>query len=265
MKIFKAFLHTILLVIIQSLIGIIIILIFREIDQNNRDYYEHSIGLFRTFAQLIGYIIFFYLFWRLRSNWIKKPDLKINNFKILLSIIIIGIGYNLILSPFSDFENLLKYLNDSDLIQHSNNFTVFDKALIYRIIGILIISPIFEELFFRKYLISRLLNENSKKISLIVSSICFSLIHFETPNNLIPAFIFGIISGLIFIKTNKIGYSILLHLICNSLLLIDLVSGDKFFNYLFELKFNSIYWIIFVVGIILSYFGLKKITTANNI
>ena len=142
---------------------------------------------------------------------------------------------------------------------------MIDKSLIYRIVGVLIIAPIFEELFFRKYLINRLLKENSKKITLITSSICFSLIHFETPSNLIPTFLFGIASGLIFIKTNKIGYSILFHLICNSLWLIDLVSGDKFYNYLLGLKFNSTYWIIFVLGIIISYFGLKKITTANTV
>ena len=104
MKIYKAFLHTILLVIIQSLIGITIILIFRQIDENSKDYYVHGLGLYRTFAQLTGFLIFFYYFWKPRRNWIRKPDLKIDNFKILISIIITGIGYELIKSPFSDFH-----------------------------------------------------------------------------------------------------------------------------------------------------------------
>ncbi len=264
MKIYKAFLHTILLVIIQSLIGIMIILIFRQIDQNNKDYYEHGLGLFRTFAQLTGFLIFLYYFWKPRNIWISKSDLKIDNFKIISLLFVIGIGLEFIKSPFTDFSNILKHINQSDLINHSNNFEGFDKALIYQIIGVLIISPIFEELFFRKYLISKLLKENNKIIALIISSICFALIHFETPNNLIPAFLFGIVSGLVFLKTKKIGYSILLHFICNSLWLIDLVLGDKFYNYLYELEFNSIYWIIFIFGILLTYFGLKKITTANT-
>ena len=264
MKIYKAFLYTIILVIIQSLIGIMIILIFRQIDQNDQDYYEHALRLFITFAQLTGFLIFFYYFWKPTNFWISKSDLKIDNFKIISLLFVIAIGLEFIKSPFADFSNILKNINQSDLIKHSNNFEGFDKSMIYRIIGVLIISPIFEELFFRKYLINNLLKENNRIITLIVSSICFALIHFETPNNLIPAFLFGIVSGLIFLKTKKIGYSILLHFICNSLWLIDLVLGDKFYDYLYELEFNSTYWMIFILGIIMTYFGVKKITTVNN-
>ena len=265
MKIFKAFLHTIFLLSIQILIGIAIVLIFQQIDKNNKDYYEHALGLYRTFAQLSAFLIFSYFFWKPWNNWISKPDLKINNFKIISLLFVIGIGLELIKSPFADFSNILKHINQSDLIYNSHNFKGFDKTWIYRVIGVIIIAPIIEELFFRKYLINRLLKENSKIATLITSSICFSLIHFETPNNLIPAFLFGLASGLIFIKTNKIGYSILLHLIGNSLWLIEVVSGDKFYRYLYELEFNSIYWIIFALGIIMTYLGLKKITIANNV
>jgi len=263
MKIYKAFLHTVLLIIFQNLIGVLIILIFRQIDQNNKEYYEHALGLFRTLAQLTGFLIFFYYFWKPRNIWISKSDLKIDNFNIISLLFVIGIGNELIKSPFIDFNNILKHLNQSDLVNYSNNFKMLDKAMIYQIIGVLIIAPIFEELFFRKYLISKLLKENNEIITLTIASICFSLIHFETPNNLIPSFLFGIMSGLIFIKTRKIGYSILLHLICNSLWLIDLFSGNTFYNYLYKLEFNSTYWMLFILGIIMTSYGLKKITKSN--
>lgn len=265
MKIYKAFLHTIFLLSIQILILIAIVLIFQKIDKNNKDYYEHALGLYRTFAKLSAFLIFSYFFWKPWNNWISKPDLKINNFKIISLLFVIGIGFELIKSPFIDFSNILKHIKQSDLIYNSHNFKGFNRTMIYQVIGVIIIAPIFEELFFRKYLISRLLKENSKVVTLIISSICFSLIHFETPNNLFPAFVFGLASGLIFIKTNKIGYSILLHLICNSLWLVDVFLGDRFYHYLFELEFNSTYWIIFALGIIMTYLGLKKITTANNL
>lgn len=264
MKIYKAFLHTIFLIGIQTLIGLAIILIFQLIDKNNKDYYEHALGLFRTFAQLSGFLIFSYYFWKPWNHWISKSDLKIDKFRIISFLFIVGIGYEFIKSPFVDFNNILKYLNQSDLIYNSHNFEGFDKNLIYRAVGVIIIAPIIEELFFRKYLIIKLLKENSKIATLITSSICFSLIHFETPNNLIPSFLFGLASGLIFLKTNKIGYSILLHFIVNILWLIEVVSGDKFYNYLFELEFNSTYWMLFTLGLIMTYFGLKKITTAKN-
>lgn len=264
MKIYKAFLYTVLLVLIQSLIGLLIGLIFRQIDPNSQVFYDHSLGLFRTFAQLTGYLIFFNYFWKPKINWIQKNDFKINNFKVILLIILIGTGYELIKSPFSDFNNLLKHLNKNNLINHSNYFNHFNIEWIYRSFGVLIIAPIFEEFFYRKYLINNLLLKNSKILALAVSSLCFSIIHFETPNNLIPAFLFGVGSGIIYLKTNKIGYSILLHFFCNSLWLLDVVFGDKFYNYLYKLEFNSTYWIIFFSGILLCYLGLKKITKAKT-
>ncbi|MBS3738464.1 MAG: CPBP family intramembrane metalloprotease [Psychroflexus sp.] len=52
-------------------------------------------------------------------------------------------------------------------------------------------------------------------ISIVLSSLLFSLIHWEKLNNLIPTLLFGIISGLIFIKTQRIVYSILMHFLFN--------------------------------------------------
>lgn len=259
----KAFIYTIGLTLIQMIIGAIIVLLIKQIDPNNNDYYVHGLGLYQTFATPAGFLIFFYIFWKPRKDWICKTDLKIDNFYIICLLLIIGIGLEFIKSPFFDFDNLLKYFNKTDLVNHSHNFNGFDKTLIYKTIGVLIIAPIFEELFFRKYLITNLLKENNRIITLIISSICFALIHFETPNNLIPSFIFGIVSGLIFIKTKKIGYSILLHFISNSFWLIGIVSGDEFYNFLFNLKFNSTYWILFILGILMTYFGLKKIATTK--
>ncbi len=257
MKIQHALLHTILLVAIQSLIGMSIIFIFKQIDETNIDYYNHGLGLFRTFAPICGFLIFFYFFWKPYQNWINKEDLDIRNLKILSSIFCIGIGYELIKSPFSDVDNLLNHFNQQDIIKHSSIYDNSRITTVYKLMATLVIAPIFEELFFRKYLISRLLQTNNQNITILVSSICFSLIHLETPNTLIPAFIFGLMSGYIFIKTNKIGYSILLHFICNSLWAIDFITGNNFYTYLFELKFNMVYWILFLGGILFTYFGLK--------
>lgn len=267
MKIYKAFLHTIILVIIQILIVMLITFIFKWFNDNDNDqeYYDLVLGLFRTFVQISGYLIFFIIFWKPSSNWIINNDLKINNFKIIALLVIIGIGFEFLKSPFFDFDNIIKYIKKTDLLYRPNNFIGFDKALIYRSFGAIIIAPIFEELFFRKYLINKLKINNSKVITLLISSICFALIHLEYPNNVIPTFLFGLGSGIVYLKTNKIGYSILLHFICNSLWLIDLVLEDKFYNFLYTLEFNLIYWMIFILGILMSFFGLKKITTVKNV
>lgn len=264
MKIYKAFFYTILLVIFQALAVICVFLILRLLNQHNNDYYVQNLDFFSAITQLIGFLIFFIFFWKPYKNWVNESDLKVNNTKFLFSILIIGIGYELIKSPFSDFNNLINYMNKIDLVNYSFLYDKNDSQFIYRIFSALIIAPIFEELFFRKYLITNLIKENNRIISLLISSICFSLIHFETPNNLIPTFIFGIVSGLIFLKTRKIGYTILLHFICNSLWLLDVLFDNKFYILLFNFKFNFYYWMIFILGIAMTYFGLKKITAANT-
>jgi membrane protease YdiL (CAAX protease family) len=265
MKIHQAFLQTIILVAIQSLITVIITLIFKQIYGDNQDAYFQLLGLNRTFVQITGYLIVFLLFWKPFSSWISNNDLKIDDFKIITLIIIIGIGFEFLKSPFHDFENIINYLKNTDLKYYSNYFDGFDRTLVYRATGAIIIAPVFEELFFRKYLISKLITRNSRTLTLLISSICFALIHFETPNNIIPAFLFGIGSGIIYLNTKKIGYSILFHFFSNSLWLIDLVLGDKFYNFLFSLEFNFIYWMISIIGLIISIIGIKKITTDNNV
>lgn len=265
MKLYKAFLYTLLVTLFQAIIGILIFFSIKQLNLDKNDAYEHSLGLFRTFAQIVGYFLFFYFFWKQSKSWIQKTDLKINNFKIITLLLVIAIGLELFKSLFFDYSNLLKLINKAELVHYGYNFNRFNTRFIYRTIAVLIISPIFEELFFRKFLINRLIKEHSKILALVISSICFALIHIETPTNLIPAFIFGIVSGLIYLKTNKIGYSMLLHFIGNSLWFFNVIIGNKFYNYLYSLEFSPAYWMLFIVGIALTYFGTKEITTAKSL
>lgn len=76
-----------------------------------------------------------------------------------------------------------------------------------------ICAPIFEELLFRKAIISRI-SKYGDGIALVFSALIFGLFH----GNLLQggyAFILGLFFGYVFIKTGKIRYSIVMHMFVN--------------------------------------------------
>lgn len=89
--------------------------------------------------------------------------------------------------------------------------------------------------------------------------LCFAVIHIDTPFNIIPTFLFGLISSLIFIKTKQIGYSIVLHFLVNILVQLFYVLDLNFDKWLMELNFSLTYWALFFIGILITYFGTKTI------
>ena len=135
---------------------------------------------------------------------------------------------------------------------------------IYYILTTVIVSPIIEELFYRKFLLKKLTNKYNLTTALIISSFCFSIIHIQTPNNLITAFIVGIIFGLIYMHTKKIGYTIILHTIINLIIIIPNNIGYSYDNWFFGTKFDGIYWLLFIIGIMITYLGVYKILKAKQ-
>ena len=173
-------------------------------------------------SYILAYLLIFYLFWKPKPNYSTVLDADRLNLKLIPYLILVAIGLGFVGQPFWDYDRLIEYFLHSNFEPYTSSFSGFSLHYAYTIIGTLIIAPIFEELFFRKLLFSKLLEKYDIYIAIIISSICFSAIHFETPGNLIPSFIFGVISCLIYLKTKKISYSILLHFINN--LYITLVS-----------------------------------------
>jgi len=261
MNILKAFLLTALLIAIEVGISLGVY----ELIQNYipTDYFIHYFGLMSLIPMIIAYLIILKVF-KVNLNW-KNRQIKISAIEInmISYLLIVTIGLELFDRPFFDFSKIVDYFRDVEIepfeFYESSNISVF-----YRGISVLIIAPIFEELFFRKFLFTELLKKYSLKLSIIISSICFALIHLPSYRNLLPTFIFGIISCLIYRKTKNIFYTIILHFLCNLSWLFLGTYGESFYKWSFGLEYNFTYWILFGVGIILTLFGIKKITTANN-
>ena len=262
MNIFKAFFLTALLIVIEL---VIYFGFSKLLEPQARNYISfenitHYLRLQNLIAQIVSYLVLFYLFFRndfKLQNGIE--NIKTLNFRTIFYLFIIVIGLELFDRPFFDFSKIIDYLKEinSEPLNNSNVSFV-------RVIGALIVAPIFEELFFRKIIFKQLLKQHSLRISIFVSSFCFAILHLPSYRNLIPTFILGIISCIIYKKTKNINYSIILHFLANLIWLLLITNGESYYKWIFSLEYNFTYWVLFGIGLALTILGLKKITTANN-
>lgn len=266
MNILKAILLTALLLGLEVLIslGVYEFIEPKVTDNLSDNNLIHYFGITSSIPAAIAYLIVFYFFYKSIFN-VSKGIEKAKHIKLdfVLYLTIIAIGLELFDRPFFDFSKIYDYFNGVEIkpfeFTESSNLSVF-----YRGIAVLIIAPIFEELFFRKFLFGEVLKKNSLTTSVIVSSICFSIVHLPSYRNLLPTFIFGIIACFIYNKTKNIFYTIILHFLTNLSWLILVSYGKSYYEWSYGLNYNFVYWLLFVCGIGLSYIGIKKITVANN-
>ena len=78
-----------------------------------------------------------------------------------------------------------------------------------------LVAPVVEELFFRKLLISRL-SGYGQRAAVVVSAVAFGLSHGNL-SQVFYAFALGLAFGFVYVKTNRIGYTIALHMGINLL------------------------------------------------
>ncbi|MBL7472076.1 CPBP family intramembrane glutamic endopeptidase [Robertkochia sediminum] len=263
MTIPKAFLFTALLVAIEVAIYLGFEVLLNPITVNflKGDYLEHYYRFSGELPFVLAYILMFLIFFRSDFGRAKGTEhLRGLNFRILSYIVILAIGLEFLDRPFFDFSKIVDSFNGMEV-----QFTQYSSRdmSIYRIISLVLLGPVFEELFFRKMVFGRLYNKYSLNVSILVSSVCFSLIHLPGYRNLLPTFIFGIVSCLVYHKTHSILYSILLHVLANLSLVLLSIYGEGFYDWIFSLKFSFIYWVVFLVGFAMTFFGLRKITSAK--
>ena len=90
-----------------------------------------------------------------------------------------------------------------------------DESLAMKFLVMVVLAPLFEELFFRKALISHM-KPYGEKTAVILSALMFGLFHGNF-SQLFYAFFLGLLFGYVFVKTEKLRYSLMLHMIINFL------------------------------------------------
>lgn len=87
----------------------------------------------------------------------------------------------------------------------------------YEIVKALLLFPVIEEILFRKYFLTSLLNYYNEKKAMIASSLGFAICHLFTDTGLLQVFIFSYFLSWLYINSNSIILCIILHSCVNIL------------------------------------------------
>lgn len=111
--------------------------------------------------------------------------------------------------------------------------------------------PILEELYYRRILLNSISIKFNSFIAILISSLLFSIGHLDFENTF-QFFIMGLILGYFYLKTKKIGLSILLHAFINFFGIFILYKDISLEG------FNRLYLVFYLVVIVLIIFLFKR-------
>ena len=151
----------------------------------------------------------FFLLVTYLANRIRKTSLQIfsNNCVFDWKTLLFALGGTLIVlfALIHPFESLV--------------WGVPSKAKVYswsRLLSVIIISPLLEEILFRGVILNGLSYKHSSIYSILVAAILFSAFHMDY-HKLFSSFIVGLIWGVLYIKTNKnLIFCIICHAFANA-------------------------------------------------
>ena len=199
-------------------------LLILSIGYETRNYISEAVlGLMTSLFSLFLLIYFFGLY--------RKENIKqLNQNKIHWRSVIVGMAAVIILKFVFGIVTIL-ILGEKkailDLEAQSNSIFNFKSAVDFILImfQVGILSPVFEELFYRGIIFNKLRSKFNLLISIIVSSIVFGLVHVY-PALIIWSFLIGITLCLFYVKTKNIIATMFLHSAVNLLpFILMLISG----------------------------------------
>lgn len=182
------------------------------------------------------YLIVYNIFFRLNKSKIRASvnwDLKTG----IISSVILGVAFGgistlwvelLARSPLSNIDFIkisLAYLKHSST--QTSTATFITGLLVAGILG-----PVTEELLYRGIIFGLLEKYSNKWTALILSSVMFGFVHLSFVQS-VYAGIMGLIAGIVYMKTRKLIWPILMHITINTVSTFGLSS--------------NIMWVIFTV------------------
>lgn len=173
--------------------------------------------------QLILVLIFIYF---VHQKSFKSLIAK-THYKWYLIALILGLSFVFVQTPLNWVYNILFEAE----YQIAYRFDGLPKFKSINVIGVILLIPIGEELFFRRHLQDGLQKKTTTFIAIVVASLLFAFIHSPYNNLILDSFnqdwhlfyltIFGgLISGIVYYKSNSIGPSIVFHALWNIMALI---------------------------------------------
>lgn len=221
-----------------------------EAMKNPQKFLSDNMILIATIANLVSVFIL-YLFFLLRK---KKFTVEINPKKVSAKSCILPciIAFSYSMSAFL-FAYNAEFGNTEQMTQSVAHFNETAPFLgeILKVLALLIVAPITEEIIFRGLILTRLQQKFSDTAAVIISGVLFGLIHIMAggPLLVLIATLMGIVLGFIAVKTKSLFPAIFAHIAANLndfvLSALPRLSGTA--QYISAILFAMIFVVLFVL------------------
>jgi membrane protease YdiL (CAAX protease family) len=193
-------------------IGLQVVLLLFFLIFKNFDAYESWYVLIATI-----FVVSVFFFVMLRKGDLKG---KIWTFtkKDWAAVFTIMLPIALIFELLKGFVIFL--ITDKNVIYIPNEFQASIRStssFLPTLISLVLLIPFMEEIFFRRYIMAHLLKDANVYLSILLSSLLFAAFHFPVIPQMIEVFAFGVLSAFILLRSQKIMYCIILHMLVNLL------------------------------------------------
>ncbi len=195
-----------------------------------------KVTLISLLSNLLCFAVIALVFLILKKKWYQEVNLKRFSLSYLPYLLLLGIALILMVN-FG-----LELLPRSVLEAYSEQASMIgDDTSLIGIIAVVIVAPVFEEIFFRGLLLSTLRKGMSTGLAIFLSAVIFGVAHGQILW-MAYTFIVGLVFAYVVVKTGSIATSMVLHIVFN-------FFGDIVGRYIPELS-NSVNAILAVVGAI---------------
>ena len=265
-----AFLMAFVLAQITSVIGVLITQAIMQAcgltTSQISIFWDTAVGyLLQALYMNIGFIVVFVWFYtrRARQPLLQKPTKP--TLKYVAYCVLLGISTLFLLAGVLNYFQLWMNKIGFSGGQLSYELDSVGKYFI-SLISLAVLPAICEELVFRGILTTSL-KQKSPLFAVVISSIMFAIFHFS-PSQLLYPLCFGLILGIVYLRTNNIIFPILLHFINNALSVsIQYFSSSS--STFIHTAGNLVYAILtFIVWIVIMFYLFKDfinhISTKNN-
>lgn len=162
---------------------------------------------------LLFCLIFFFV-----SKTNSKLQININRVRTILLLVLVFIPIIILINALSFY--LLGHLTPQEIVT-----TIIEKDQISysQFFSILVLSPLIEEIYFRKILLEELCQQMGSLWSILISSLYFSMVHL----NILSAptlLVLGILLGIIFQTTKSVTACIIVHALFNFIMLCFMIA-----------------------------------------
>lgn len=212
--------------------AVLLLLSISEILMPSKDSQTSNIFLVLIIIQIIVFVLPSILYYYSIGRRLKTPMLvsliKPSHWIFILFVIIMFISGNMLLKFLMYFISDGTAAGDSSML---NAYAIPDTGnnQIYIFLTFAVIPAICEELFFRGVILSEYRSMGSVN-AVIISSICFSMVHFSY-DNFIVYFFAGVVFGFSAIVTRSVFTPMILHMINNAL---NLYVDDSFLRLMMQ-------------------------------